>query len=302
MLDYYGRFKIETSSDNSSWAEKYVSSSNEATYTYTVPNGVKSIRVALYMAEGTTTLLDQQTIPIITDGIGISSVIEYYAVNNSSSAAPPNSSFDTTIPTMDETNKYLWNFEEVTYTDSHVERTDKVVIGVFGTDGSEGRGITSITECYLATSADSGITTSTSGWTTTIQTITPENKYLWNYEIINYTDGQSTTTTPVIIGTYGEQGDDAYTVILSNESHTFSGGTSSAVAGSVTCNVIGYKGATQEEVTIGEITGCPTGMTVTISNNNSTSASFTVNVTTSMNTRNGVLNIPVTIDGHNINK
>ena len=40
--------------------------------------------------------------------------------------------------------------------------------------GDEGKGISSITLHYLATSASSGVTIGTSGWTTTIQTMTPE--------------------------------------------------------------------------------------------------------------------------------
>ncbi len=72
--------------------------------------------------------------------------------------------------------------------------------------GDNGKGISSIVNYYLATSASSGVTTSTSGWTTTIQSITPTNKYLWNYEIITYTDNSTTTTTPHIIGVYGNSG------------------------------------------------------------------------------------------------
>lgn len=92
-------------------------------------------------------------------------------------------------------------------------------------------------------------------------------------------------------------GSDGYTVILSNENHTFPGGTSAALADSVECEVVAYKGATQVAATIGTITGQPTGMTTSISNNSTTSAKFTVAVTTSMTTQNGVLTVPVTVDG-----
>lgn len=59
---------------------------------------------------------------------------------------------------------------------------------------------------YLATSASSGVTTSTQGWTTSIQTITETNKYLWTY--ITYTKADNTTSnsTPVITGVYGNKG------------------------------------------------------------------------------------------------
>lgn len=75
-----------------------------------------------------------------------------------------------------------------------------------GKNGATGKGIKSVTNHYLATSSSSGVTTSTSGWTTTVQTITSSKKYLWNYETLTYTDNNTMNTTPCIIGTYGEKG------------------------------------------------------------------------------------------------
>lgn len=68
MGNYSGRFKIETTTDNSTWTAKYTSSSNQATYEYTIPAGIVAIRCSLYAAGGTTTLLDQKIIPVVTDG------------------------------------------------------------------------------------------------------------------------------------------------------------------------------------------------------------------------------------------
>lgn len=59
---------------------------------------------------------------------------------------------------------------------------------------------------YLATSASTGVTVNTPGWTTTIQTIDPTNKYLWTYHTYTKADGTQSDTTPVIIGTYGVDG------------------------------------------------------------------------------------------------
>ena len=98
-------------------------------------------------------------------------------------------------------------------------------------------------------------------------------------------------------------GDDGYTIILSNENHTFRGGTKSAIAQSTTCDVIAYKGTQRIPCTIGEITGMPIGMTIpSHSNNGTTTARFTVEVATSMTSLNGVLNVPVTVEGVTINK
>lgn len=74
--------------------------------------------------------------------------------------------------------------------------------------GADGIGVSSITNYYLATSQSSGVTTSTSGWTTTMQSVSASKKYLWNYEKIAYTDGQSASTTPAILGMYSADGAD----------------------------------------------------------------------------------------------
>lgn len=79
--------------------------------------------------------------------------------------------------------------------------------GQDGTDGQDGVGIKSVAKYYLASERNTGITTSTYGWTTTIQTMTETKKYLWSYETIAYTDGNSTKTTPVIIGVRGDNGE-----------------------------------------------------------------------------------------------
>lgn len=173
--DYSGRFRVQTSSDGSAWSTRYTSSANESSYTYSLPaSTIVAIRVSLYLAGGTTTLVDQQTIPIVTDG----------------------------------------------------------------TNGTNGK------------------------------------------------DGER-----------GLPGEDAYTVVLTNENHTFPGSVSAAIASETECNILAFKGATQIATTIGTISGAPTGMSTSVFSNSSTNARFKVSVTTSMTTKNGVLTIPVTVDG-----
>lgn len=86
--------------------------------------------------------------------------------------------------------------------------------GQDGADGQDGVGIKSITKYYLASEKSTGITTSSSGWTTTIQTMTETKKYLWSYETITYTDRTSTKTTPIIIGVHGQNGADGDSGII----------------------------------------------------------------------------------------
>ncbi|HEM4132599.1 TPA: collagen-like protein, partial [Streptococcus suis] len=73
--------------------------------------------------------------------------------------------------------------------------------------GADGNGIANVTNYYLATTASTGVTRSTAGWTTTPQTITSAKRYHWNYRVELYTDGTSKTTEPAIIGVYGDKGD-----------------------------------------------------------------------------------------------
>lgn len=74
----------------------------------------------------------------------------------------------------------------------------------------EGKGIAQIVQYYLATSQATGVTSSTSGWSTdiTTQKLTADKKYLWNCSQTKYTDGTSEPiTTPTIIGAYGDKGE-----------------------------------------------------------------------------------------------
>lgn len=76
-----------------------------------------------------------------------------------------------------------------------------------GTAGANGKSIGSVINYYLATTSASGVTTSTAGWTTEVQNVSLQKKYLWNYEVIKYTDGTTASTTkPCIIGSYGDTG------------------------------------------------------------------------------------------------
>lgn len=177
---YSGRFKVEKTSDGSTWTAVYTSSANESSKSVNVPSDAKVLRCTLYLAGGTSTQLDTQSVPIVSDG----------------------------------------------------------------------------------PKGDTGQT-----------------------------------------GGTGAAGADAYTVILTNESHTFAAGTSAAIASNTTFNVIAYKGATQVATNVGTITGTTSGkITATVNDNNTTSTSIQVSVTTSLTAKQGILTIPVTVDGKIFNK
>lgn len=88
----------------------------------------------------------------------------------------------------------------------------------------EGRGVSETVQYYLATSQASGVTSSTSGWSTdiTTQKLTADKKYLWNCYQTKYSDGTSEPiSTPKVIGVYGDKGDNAKNLSITPSSQYF---------------------------------------------------------------------------------
>lgn len=88
----------------------------------------------------------------------------------------------------------------------------------------EGKGIAQIVQYYLATSQASGVTSSTSGWSTdiTTQKLTADKKYLWNCYQTKYSDGTSEPiSTPTIIGAYGDKGQNAKSITITPSAQIF---------------------------------------------------------------------------------
>lgn len=139
-----------------------------------------------------------------TNGRGIRSVTEYYGVSQNSKVRPT-VWYVSTVPTLSETNKYLWNYERIFYTDGSSVTTTAVVIGCYG---DKGRGIVSITEMYLATNLSTGVTKNTIGWSSSVQDISASRPYLYNYEIIKYSDNTTEETDVALIGRWGADGSD----------------------------------------------------------------------------------------------
>lgn len=93
-----------------------------------------------------------------------------------------------------------------------------------GATGDKGKSVQSVIEYYLATSASTGVTTSTSGWSTDpiTQKLTAEKKYLWNCKQTVYDDGtRGSITSPVICGTYGDKGQNAKNLSITPSSQYF---------------------------------------------------------------------------------
>ena len=225
----------------------------------------------------------------------------YLATSLETGVTKDTDGWTTSIQTMDDTNKYLWNYEEVVYSIGSSDISEPIIIGIYnkgeaglsgaslqvkyissqtcpditdndvsswsdtvptpenghsvymiqklsneenwsapikisaidGQDGTapemsivdgywyvngestnvkaegvDGKGISSIKNYYATTQmAD----TPPGDWTESVSDaqLSHDNKYLWNYEEITYTDNTTTETDPAIIGVYGDSGADA---------------------------------------------------------------------------------------------
>lgn len=95
--------------------------------------------------------------------------------------------------------------------------------------------------------------------------------------------------------------DDPITIILTNENHTFLGDVSgSALSSSISTSIIAYKSSERIATTVGSIS-TPTGISASISNNNSTNTSITFTVSNALK-NSGTINIPITCDNRSFTK
>lgn len=137
-------------------------------------------------------------------GVKLTSVA--YQVSTSGTTVPTGT-WSGSVPSA-SAGQYLWTRTIITYTDDTTSTIYSVGrMGTNGANGTNGKSIGSVVNYYLATASSSGVTTATSGWTTAVQSVSAAKKYLWNYEVVKYTDGTvASTTAPCIIGSYGDRG------------------------------------------------------------------------------------------------
>ena len=206
LSSYSGRFKVETTANNTTWTQRYLSSADESSYSYTIPADIVAIRCSLYASGGTTTLLDQQTVPIVFDGeagISITGVTNYYlATPLSTGVTTETSGWTTTVQSVTAVNKYLWNYEVVGYSDNTTSHTDPCIIGVYGDTGAAGatgKGVSALVEQYYLSTSDQ---TQTGGSWSASQPEWDEDHYIWQRTQITWLESDGTTsityTTPVL--------------------------------------------------------------------------------------------------------
>ena len=147
------------------------------------------------------------------DGKGITKVENYYLTTDKSSGVtnedPENPEDEgwllESIEKLTKDKPYLWNFERTHYSDGKFSDSTPSLIGNFAKDGEKGVGIKEIQEWY-GLSNDKDTPPPDEEWSQELPKMTADMRYLWNYEVIVYTEGDPVPTDPLIIGVYGDQG------------------------------------------------------------------------------------------------
>lgn len=158
-------------------------------------------------------------------GRNLTKVVNFYRWGASGTQAPSDGYTKDNIPPHTDGLDYLWNYE-VCYSDNDVlSQSGKACIGYFPKDGDPGKGIKSITEYYQIGTEEkptNGITASDktltvpSGWKTTMDATTSEKRFVWNQEVIQFTDGTYSISVIHLAGAQGENGADGADGALPN--------------------------------------------------------------------------------------
>lgn len=150
--------------------------------------------------------------PTGATGNGIKSIVYTYARTASQTAPAASAITSTTMPTLDATNKYLWQKEVITYTNNQQQTTVLLLAvygdrgpqgatgakgpqGVQGVKGNDGKGIKSTSVTYQIWS--DGTTTPNGTWSSTPPKTTADKPYLWTRTVITYTDNAKSTSYSV---------------------------------------------------------------------------------------------------------
>lgn len=242
------------------------------------------------------------------DGKSVEQIEERYAASNSNKTAPDDSKFGSTVPDLNATtSKYLWNYEIIHYIKEGVTSTSttkKRVIGVYGDKGDKGDNGTSVTitakEIKYAVS-DSGTNppTTESSWVANIPTVA-NGKFLWTRTKVTYSQGDPLISYSVSYkakdGTSGSPGAEGkgYTILLSNETHTFVAANPSATTlndgQSTTTSVKAWRNTTSVNVNVTKVNDTAVSGNATVTVNN---VAFTVS---GNNTENAIITIRPTAE------
>lgn len=236
-------------------------------------------------------------------GVGIASMTVAYGISDTSSTQPI--SWQSTIPTVED-GKYLWTRTVIDYTDPAKADTVTYTYAKQGTNGGQGNPGTSVTVASIQYQEGASATTAPTGtWSNAVVAVA-DGKYLWTKTTF------SDSKVAYGVAKQGAAGADAYTVLLTNESHVFAGSTSAAVASSATTQVLAYKGNAQQSVTIVSVNGVTASTTSTATGIaglsfqcnalSGTSPTITFTCTTAFVSPNGTIPIVIKVGSISITK
>ena len=144
-------------------------------------------------------------------GNGIKSISYYYARSSSQTAPSASSITGTSIPTLDATNKYLWQKEIITYT-NNTSQTTVVLLAVYGNTGAkgdkgnDGTSVTIKSQAVTYQASSSGTTIPSGTWSPGIPTVA-KGQYLWTRTVITFSNDVTSTSYSVgYMGTNGQNG------------------------------------------------------------------------------------------------
>lgn len=150
--------------------------------------------------------------------------------------------WQTQVPKTNADNPFLWNCEEVEYSIGESELSIPMLV-------ASSNNVKYITNYYAVTKKPIAPSLDSDEWTSDFSVVgtnlSSDNKYLWNYEVIEYADGTVSDPHPAIIGVYGDSGEDAVTLkIYSTEGFQFKEGVDkSEILDTIILKIAAYKGA-----------------------------------------------------------
>lgn len=118
--------------------------------------------------------------------------IERGNVSTPYSQAPEDLGWSTTTLVPTQSQRYLWKFEYIYYSDSSVKVTQPVNLSIAGTDGIAGKDGVGLKTTAVTYGLSDSETTQPTSWATQVPTLT-KGKYLWTKTVWTYTDNTSET-------------------------------------------------------------------------------------------------------------
>lgn len=180
------------------------------------------------------------------DGVSITGIVSKYAINNSNTIAP--TSWVDNPPAPTSSNKYLWTYEIVSYSNNTTTNTTAHIIGTFGATGATG---TAGSIWYTGTAITGNSTTATAFSSSGIANARVNDQYLNTSTGFTYKctiAGNASTAkwvyTGSIKGATGSAGKDAITLSITSSAGTvFKNSSGSTV---LTAHV--YKAGTEQTI------------------------------------------------------